>query len=147
MGYGLGLGVGDLNNDGYPDIYVGNDFFENDYLYINQKNGTFSEVISRDDSKLGHTTHFSMGNDLADVNNDGFLDIFSVDMLPENLETYKTSGLEFAYPIYQNYLRNGYAPQFMQNSFHLNLGNGNFSEIANLAGISATEWYVGSSLR
>uniref|UniRef100_UPI00359456C4 CRTAC1 family protein n=1 Tax=Pricia sp. TaxID=2268138 RepID=UPI00359456C4 len=140
IGYGLGLGVGDLTNDGYPDIYVGNDFFENDYLYINQKDGTFEDVISKDDTRLGHTTHFSMGNDLADINNDGRIDIVAMDMLPENLKTYKTSGLEYAYTTYQNYLRNGYAPQYMQNSLHLNLGNENFSEMANLSGISATEW-------
>ena len=140
IGYGLGLGVGDLTNDGYPDIYIGNDFFENDYLYINHKNGTFEEIISKDNSQLGHTTHFSMGNDLADVNNDGHIDIVAMDMLPEDLKTYKTSGLEYAYPTYQNFLRNGYDPQFMQNSLHLNLGNGKFSEIANLSGISATEW-------
>ena len=146
IGYGLGLGVSDVNNDGYPDIYVGNDFFENDYLYINQKDGRFEEIISKNDKKLGHTTHFSMGNDLADINNDGLTDIVSLDMLPENLETYKTSGLEFAYPTYQNYLRNGYAPQYMQNTLHLNLGNNNFSEIAHLAGISATEWSWGSLL-
>ncbi|CAN0602234.1 unnamed protein product, partial [Ectocarpus sp. 12 AP-2014] len=134
------------NNDGYPDIYVGNDFFENDYLYINQKNGTFKEVISADQSKLGHTSHFSMGNDIADINNDGFTDIISLDMLPENLETYKTSGLEYAFPVYQQYLKNGFAPQYMQNTLHLNLGNTNFSEIANLSGISATEWSWGSLL-
>nr|WP_299072641.1 VCBS repeat-containing protein [uncultured Allomuricauda sp.] len=146
IGYGLGLGVSDVNNDGYPDIYVGNDFFENDYLYINQKNGTFKEVISADQSKLGHTSHFSMGNDIADINNDGFTDIISVDMLPENLETYKTSGLEYAFPVYQQYLKNGFAPQYMQNTLHLNLGNTNFSEMANLSGISATEWSWGSLL-
>ncbi|MBU3028205.1 VCBS repeat-containing protein [Zobellia galactanivorans] len=146
IGYGLGLGISDVNNDGYPDVYVGNDFFENDYLYINQKDGTFKEIISENDKKLGHTTHFSMGNDLADINNDGLTDIVSLDMLPENLETYKTSGLEYPYPTYQNYLRNGYAPQYMQNTLHLNLGHGNFSEIAHLAGISATEWSWGALL-
>ncbi|MEO9512504.1 MAG: VCBS repeat-containing protein [Flavobacteriaceae bacterium] len=144
IGYGLGLGVSDLNNDGYPDIYVGNDFFENDYLYINQKNGAFKEIISEDHTKLGHTTHFSMGNDIADINNDGLMDIISLDMLPENLETYKTSGLEYAFPVYQQYLKNGFAPQYMQNTLHLNLGGTNFSEIANLSGISATEWSWGS---
>lgn len=143
IGYGLGLGISDVNNDGYPDIYIGNDFFENDYLYINQKDGTFKEVISVDDSKLGHTSHFSMGNDLADINNDGYTDIISVDMLPEDIETYKTSGLEYAYPTYQYYLKNGYRPQYMQNTLHLNLGNGSFSEIAALSGLSATEWSWG----
>ncbi|MEX0363390.1 MAG: FG-GAP repeat domain-containing protein, partial [Allomuricauda sp.] len=145
-GYGLGLSISDVNNDGYPDIYVGNDFFENDYLYINQQNGTFKELISSNDKKLGHTTHFSMGNDIADINNDGLADILSLDMLPENLKTYKTSGLEYSYPIYQQYLKNGYAPQYMQNTLHLNLGNSNFAEIGNLSGLSATEWSWGALL-
>lgn len=144
IGYGLGLAVSDINNDGYPDIYIGNDFFENDYLYINQKDGTFKDVISGDDNKLGHTTHFSMGNDIADINNDGLTDIVSLDMLPEDLETYKSSGTEHPFPTYQHYLRNGYSPQFMQNTLHLNLGSNRFSEIGNLAGISATEWSWGS---
>ena len=142
-GYGLGLSVSDINNDGYPDIYVGNDFFENDYLYVNQKDGSFKEVISEDGNKLGHTSHYSMGNDIADINNDGLTDILSLDMLPENLKTYKTSGLEYGYPIYQQYLKNGYAPQYMQNTLHLNLGNENFGEIGSLSGISATEWSWG----
>ncbi|NNK72619.1 MAG: VCBS repeat-containing protein, partial [Flavobacteriaceae bacterium] len=140
IGYGLGLGISDLNRDGWPDIYVGNDFFENDYLYINNGDRTFAEIISKDQSKLGHTTHFSMGNDIADINNDGRADILSVDMLPEDLKTYKTSALEYDYQIYSNYLKNGYAPQFMQNSLHLNRGNLNFSETAYLSGIAATEW-------
>jgi len=140
IGYGLGVGISDINNDGYPDIYVGNDFYENDYLYINQKNGRFKEQISEDKNVLGHTTHFSMGNDLADFNNDGAVDILSMDMLPEDLVTYKASGNEFNYDIYQSYLKNGYAPQYMQNTLHLNRKNGYFSEIAYLSGIAASEW-------
>ena len=140
IGYGLGLSIGDVTNDGYPDIYVGNDFFENDYLYVNQKNKTFSEVISRDKTILGHTSHFSMGNAISDLNNDAKMDIISLDMLPENLKTYKTSGLEFPYQTYQYYLKNGYAPQFMQNTLHFNNGNKTFSETAHLSGIAATEW-------
>lgn len=143
IGYGLGLSISDVNNDGLPDIYVGNDFFENDYLYINNGDKTFSERISSDTNTLGHTTHFSMGNAIADYNNDGLTDIFSLDMLPENLETYKSSGTEYAYPTYQNYLKNGYKPQYMQNTVHLNLGDEKFSEIANLANIAATEWSWG----
>lgn len=143
IGYGLGVGVGDLNNDGYPDIYVGNDFFENDYLYVNNGNGTFREIISNDVNKLGHTSHFSMGNDIADLNNDGLADIVSLDMLPEDLQTYKTSGLEYSYQIYENYLRTGFSPQYMQNTFHINRGNLNFSETAFLSGIAATEWSWG----
>ena len=144
IGYGLGVGVSDLNGDLYPDIYVGNDFFENDYLYLNQGDGSFKEVISSDNNPLGHTSHYSMGNDLADVNNDGLTDIISLDMLPENLETYKTSGLEFSYPTYSYYLKNGYAPQYMQNTLHLNLDEGKFSEVAHMAGISASEWSWGA---
>ncbi len=140
IGYGLGLAISDLNQDGYPDIYVGNDFFENDYLYMNQKDGTFKELISESPEKLGHTSHYSMGNDIADINNDGLVDIVSVDMLPNRLETYKASGLEFAFPIYEYYLKNGYAPQYMQNTLHLSLGDATFSEIGHLSGISATEW-------
>lgn len=142
-GYGLGIGISDLNGDGYPDIYIGNDFFENDYLYINLGNGTFKEVISGSDSQIGHTSHYSMGNTLADLNNDGLPDILSLDMLPEDPETYKTSGLEYGFPIYQQYLNNGFAPQYMQNTFQLNLGNGMFSEVAFLAGLAATEWSWG----
>ncbi|GGD52978.1 hypothetical protein GCM10011361_19540 [Muriicola marianensis] len=140
IGYGLGITVSDLNRDGYPDIYIGNDFFENDYLYINQRDGTFRELISSNDRSMGHTSHYSMGNDIADINNDGLADIVSLDMLPEDLETYKTSGLEFPYPTYQYYLKNGYSPQYMQNTLHVNLGNETFSEIAQLSGIAATEW-------
>ena len=143
-GYGLGLSISDINGDGYPDIYVGNDFFENDYLYFNQKDGTFKEVISAHPDKLGHTTHFSMGNTIADINNDGKNDIISLDMLPENLATYKSSGSEYGYPIYRQYLRNGFSPQYMQNTLHLNLDGERFSEIGNLSGISATEWSWGA---
>ncbi len=145
-GYGLGLGISDLNNDGYPDIYIGNDFFENDYLYLNRGDGTFEEVISAGDERIGHTTHFSMGNDLADINNDRMVDVLSLDMLPEDLLTYKTSGLEYAYPIYRQYLKNGFAPQYMQNTLQVNLGGGRFSEVAFLSGIAATEWSWGSLL-
>ena len=140
IGYGLGVTASDVNNDGYPDLYISNDFFENDYLYINQKDGTFKEIISNNEKKLGHTSHFSMGNDIADFNNDGFTDIISLDMLPENIETYKASGTEYAFQNYRQYLMNGYAPQYMQNMLQLNHGNGNFSEIAFSSGIAATEW-------
>ncbi|ARV12373.1 hypothetical protein BTO09_08455 [Gilvibacter sp. SZ-19] len=140
IGYGLGLGLGYLNHDRLPDIYVGNDFFENDYLYLNNFNGVFTEQISSDQNPLGHTSHYTMGVDLADLNNDGLTDILSVDMLPEDLQTYKSSGVEFGYSTYSNYLRNGYAPQYMQNALHFNQGNMRFSETAFLSGISATEW-------
>ncbi len=143
IGYGLGVAIGDLNNDLYPDIYVGNDFFENDYLYINSKDGRFKEIISSEPDKLGHTTHFSMGTDISDFNNDGWADILSLDMLPEDLETYKTSGLEYPFQTYSNFLKNGFAPQFMQNTLHINNGNLIFSETAFLSGIAASEWSWG----
>ncbi len=143
IGYGLGLSISDLNNDGYPDIYIGNDFFENDYLYINQKNGTFEEIISKDITNLGHTSQASMGNDIADINNDGLTDIVSLDMLPENIETYKKSGSEYDNQIYGQYLKKGYQAQFTQNTLHLNLGNTKYSEIAFASGIVATDWSWG----
>ena len=139
LGYGLDISISDINKDGYPDIYIGNDFFENDYVYINQKNKTFTEVNSTQ-SILGHSSHFSMGNAITDINNDGHPDIMSLDMLPEDLQTLKVSGAEYNYPIFQNQLRNGYEPQFMQNTLHLNLGNNKYTETAFLSGISATEW-------
>ena len=139
IGYGLGVSVSDINNDNYPDLYIANDFFENDYIYINNQDGTFSEVNTTEKT-LGHTSHFSMGTDIADINNDGNTDILSLDMLPENLEVLKASGNEYAYPIYQNQLRNGYDYQFMQNTLQLNLGNGRFAETAFQSGIAATEW-------
>lgn len=139
IGYGLGVSVADLNNDGYPDIYIANDFFENDYVYLNNQNGTFSEVNTTQ-NLLGHTSHFSMGSDIADINNDGNADILSLDMLPEDLQVLKASGNEYAYPIYQNQIRNGYDYQFMQNTLQLNLGNGRFAETAFQSGVAATEW-------
>ncbi|WP_340199758.1 VCBS repeat-containing protein [Ascidiimonas sp. W6] len=140
IGYGLGIAVGDLNADGYPDIYVGNDFFENDYLYLNNQDGTFRELITSNPTALGHTSHYSMGNIMVDLNNDSRQDIISLDMLPEDLKTYNTSGLEYPFQTYTNYLKNGYAPQFMQNTLHVNMGNENFVETAFASGIAATEW-------
>jgi len=140
IGYGLDFSFSDINLDGNTDIYVGNDFFENDYLYINQNNKTFSEIIHQNQKALGHTTHFSMGNDIADINNDLKPDILSVDMLPEKIEDYKISGAEYPYLTYQQYLKNNYAPQYMSNTLHLNQGQLNFSEVANTKNIAATDW-------
>lgn len=140
IGYGLGVSIGDFNNDGWPDMYVGNDFFENDYLYLNQGDKTFSEQITPNTGRIGHTTHYSMGNDSGDLNNDGWLDLISVDMLPEDLITYKTSGNEFNYQIYHNFLRNGYQPQYMHNSLQLNQGGARFVQTAFASGIAASEW-------
>ncbi|WP_445159354.1 VCBS repeat-containing protein [Mesohalobacter salilacus] len=140
IGYGLDFSLSDINFDGFTDIYIGNDFFENDYLYINQNNKTFSEIIHQNQNALGHTTHFSMGNAIADINNDLKPDILSVDMLPENIKEYKVSGTEYPYLTYQQYLKNNYAPQYMSNTLHLNIGNLNFSEVANAKNIAATDW-------
>ena len=140
IGYGLGVLTTDINNDGFPDIYVANDFFENDYLYINNQDGTFNEIISSDQNTVGHTSHYSMGVDIEDLNNDGLNDIFSLDMLPENLSTFKSSGTEYGFTIYNQYLKNGYKPQYMQNALQLNRGASGFSEIAFLSGVAASEW-------
>ncbi|MBL7844486.1 MAG: VCBS repeat-containing protein [Cyclobacteriaceae bacterium] len=143
IGYGLGIAIGDLNKDGFPDIYIGNDFFENDYFYRNNGDKTFSELISTDSRIFGHTSHYSMGNCMADLNNDGRLDIVSLDMLPEDLITLKSSGVEDGYSTYNQYLNNGYSPQYMQNTLHLNRGDNMFSEVGFQAGVAATEWSWG----
>lgn len=137
IGYGLGVGISDINNDGWPDIYVSNDFNENDYLYLNQRNGTFIEASSE---AIAQTSRFSMGNDIADINNDGWIDILSLDMLPEDEITQKRSAGEDSYEIYRLKLNFGYGRQVSRNTLQLNNGNGTFSEIAQLAGISATDW-------
>jgi hypothetical protein len=137
VGYGLGVGIADVNNDGWPDIYVSNDFNENDYLYINQGDGTFVESIR---NSISYSSRFSMGNDLADINNDGWVDIMTLDMLPENEMTQKMSFGEDPYEIYKLKLNFGYERQASRNMLQLNQGNGKFSEIAQLAGVHATDW-------
>ena len=137
LGYGLGISVGDVNWDGYPDIYIGNDFHENDYLYINNGDGTFSEQLQQ---SIRHTSRFSMGNDIGDINNDGLPDIMSLDMLPDDPVMLKTSAGEDAYDVYNYKLRYGYNHQFARNTLQLNMGQGKFSEIGMLSGIHATDW-------
>ncbi|MDI9356720.1 MAG: CRTAC1 family protein [Chitinophagaceae bacterium] len=137
IGYGLGIATADLNNDGWTDIYVGNDFQENDYLYINNKNGTFTESLTE---YISHTSRFSMGNDIADFNNDGLLDIMSLDMLPPDEKTIKSSQGEDSYQIFNAKMGYGYAKQYARNTLQWNRGNGYFSEIAQLSGIQATDW-------
>jgi enediyne biosynthesis protein E4 len=136
-GYGLGLAISDFNNDGWPDIYVGNDYITNDVLYINNKNGTFTNEIDR---YIKHQSQFSMGNDVADINNDGFDEIITLDMLPENNLRRKTV---INTPTYNTYINNekfGYQPQHIRNMLQFNNGNNSFSEIGQLAGIYQTEW-------
>lgn len=137
IGYGLGINVCDINNDGYPDIYISNDFHENDYLYINNGNGTFSE---KSKESFSHTSRSSMGNDVADINNDGLLDVMVLDMLPDNEKIRKQSGGEDDYELFELKLKYGYNYQFVRNTLQLNLGGGMFSEIGLLAGVASTDW-------
>jgi len=139
LGYGLGISIADLNNDGWDDIYIGNDFHENDYYYINNGNGTFTESGAK---HFGHYSRFSMGNDIADYNNDGQPDVVTVDMLPPDEKTLKTYGSEENYDIYNfKVLRNGFQQQVSRNCLQKNNGNGtSFSDVGLMAGISATDW-------
>ena len=136
-GFGLGVVVSDVNQDGCPDIYVANDFQENDFLYINNCNGTFTESIER---LTGHTSRFSMGVDAADFNNDLLPDIISLDMLPDREDILKSSASSESFSLSMQRLRAGYHPQFVHNALQLNRGGGLFSEIGFLAGVASTDW-------
>ena len=135
--YGLGAGIADCNNDGWPDIYISNDYSAPDYLYINNRDGTFSDQIK---SQIGHTSLYSMGNDIADVNNDGLPDIFTLDMLPEDNRRQKLLFSPDNYEYYDLRLRLGFHHQDMRNMLQVNNGNGTFSEVGQLSGISNTDW-------
>lgn len=138
LGFGLGLAVADVNADGLPDIYVGNDYVEDDYLYMNQGDGTFRDGLRE---MLGHTSRFTMGVDIADVNNDARPDIFTLDMLPEDNTRQKLLAFPDNWNNYQSMLANGFWHQNMRNMLHINNGaGGNFSEIGQLAGVSNTDW-------
>ena len=135
--YGLGAGIADINGDGWQDIYITNDYNVPDYLYINNGNGTFTNKLQ---SMLGHTSKSSMGNNVVDINNDGLPDIYTLDMLPEDNHRQK---LLFAGDNYEKFditLRSGFYYQYMRNMLQLNNGNGTFSEIGQLSGISNTDW-------
>lgn len=131
-GYGLSAAIGDVNDDGWPDIFVSNDFEERDILWINQKNGTF---INRAQQQLPYMSWASMGSDLADINGDGMLDVVTLDMLPRSNYRRQTQlgGMSIYGPFFDSLQR-------VQNCYFLNRGNGNFVEIGHLAGISATDW-------
>ena len=136
-GWGLGLGVADLNNDGWLDLYVSNDFLADDALYINQQGRRF---VNQTAAALGHTSHFSMGNALTDINNDGQTDMFVADMMPATNQQRKKMVGVLTNEAFGLVLQNQYVPPYMRNSLQLNLGNGQFTEIAQLAGIQATDW-------
>ncbi len=137
IGYGLGVVASDINLDGYPDLYIGNDFHENDYLYINQGNGTFKDVTP---DQLMHTSRFSMGVDAADLNNDGYNEIISLDMLPEKADILKRSENDEDISLFKFKLDYGYNYQYSRNALQLNNGDGSFSEIGMYSGVHATDW-------
>lgn len=137
IGFGLGVMVTDINKDLYPDIYVSNDFYERDYLYINNQDGTFKEDIK---NWTSHLSLSAMGIDIADINNDGNADIFITDMLPEADQRVK-SVMEFeGYDIFKLKQSKDFYQQYIQNTLQLNNGNGSFSEIAYFSGVDATDW-------
>jgi hypothetical protein len=137
LGFGLGIAISDLNNDGWLDIYISNDYNEQDYLYFNNGDGTFKESL---EDYIGHVSLYSMGSDIADINNDGFTDIMTLDMLPEhNYRIKMTSGPD-NYEKLSYLSKNGFYHQTMRNMLHLNQGGDYFSEIGQFSGISNTDW-------
>src|SRR5947199_2472434 len=137
IGLGLGVVVSDVNRDGWPDIYVASDFVERDYLYINQGDGTFAERLEQE---MPYISLSSMGLDIADINNDGWPDIYVADMLPDDEHRLKTTSSFETWDRLQAELRNGFYYQFTRNMLHLNNGNGTFSDIGQLAGVARTDW-------
>jgi|WetSurMetagenome_2_1015567.scaffolds.fasta_scaffold01528_3 enediyne biosynthesis protein E4 len=141
-GFGLGLAVGDVNGDGYPDIYVSNDYISNDILYINNGDGTFTNKIK---NYMSYQSRSSMGNDMADVNNDGNLDMYTLDMMPEKYYKRKQTNNGFAYRYYVNNAKFDFEPQYVRNMMHISNGylNGEllpFSENGQIMGIDQTDW-------
>ncbi|TKK64551.1 RNA-binding protein [Ilyomonas limi] len=137
LSYNLAAGIADVNNDGWPDVYISNDYLVPDYLYINNGNGTFTDKLN---NAIAHTSQFSMGNNIADINNDCLPDIFTLDMLPEDNHRQKMLFAPDNYEVFDMTVRAGFHNQYMRNMLQLNNGNGTFSEIGQLAGISNTDW-------
>jgi len=135
--FGLGLAISDLNNDGWPDVYVSNDFNEPDYLFINNGNRTFTERLS---DCMDQTSLYSMGNDAADFNNDGLIDLITLDMLPEDNHTQKMHSGAENFNKFQQLFHRGFYYQYSRNMLQKNNGDGTFSEIGQLAGVSNTNW-------
>lgn len=137
-GYGLGIAIADINLDGWPDVFVGNDYITNDVIYINNQDGTFSNQAKH---ILKHQSRFSMGNDVADINNDGLVDIFTLDMLPQiNYRKKTSSGGSTPYRSYVTNEQLGYEYQYIRNMMHINNGNAPFSEVGQMMGLHQTEW-------
>jgi enediyne biosynthesis protein E4 len=141
IGFGLGVSIGDVNRDGWPDIYISNDFFERDYLYINNKNGTFTESL---EDQLRETSLGAMGSDMADINNDAYPEIFVTEMTPEGNARRKTKAMFESWERYQSKASNGFYHQFARNTLQLNNQNGSFSEIGRYSGVSSTDWSWGA---
>jgi hypothetical protein len=137
IAFGLGVVVADVNRDGWPDIYVSNDFFERDYLYLNRGDGTFSEAL---DQQMPVLSFFSMGLDIADVDNDGWPDVYTTDMLPEDEFRLKTTSQFEGWDTYQTKVRNGLHYQSMRNMLQRNNRDGTFSDVGQLAGVARTDW-------
>ena len=137
LGFGLSAVVSDINRDGWPDIYVSNDYIEDDYLYLNRGDGTFQESI-RD--VLSHTSYSSMGADIADINNDGYVDIFTLDMLAEDNYRQKVLKGPEDYAFYAKMRQDGFHEQYMRNMLHVSRAKGDYMEIGQLAGVSNTDW-------
>jgi enediyne biosynthesis protein E4 len=141
IGFGLGVTVGDINLDGWMDIYVSNDFFERDYIYINNQDGTFREHLTE---MMPSISAASMGADMADINNDRYPEIFATDMVPEHNDRLKTKTTFDNWEGYKSSVDNGYHHQFTRNMLQLNNTDGTFSEIGRLAGVNATDWSWGA---
>lgn len=135
--WGLAAAIGDFNNDGWPDIYVSNDYLEPDFLYINQKDGTFkNEILDR----IKHISFYSMGSDYADLNNDLLPDLITLDMAAENYQRSKENMASMSTENFMNMVSVGYHHAYMANMLHYNLGNGHFMETGQMSGIVKTDW-------